>query len=245
MKVESKWAVKMRDKTRIFHYNKTSILIEFDSEINEKLLEFILNFKNKLLENGNEQILQVINTYNSLLIIYKSTINNFYNEKERLLVVISDINVTKKLDMQLKKIPVCYDKDFGLDLELLSDNLQLSISEIISRHTEPIYRVFFIGFLPGFPYLDGLDSSLYYRRKSQPRPQISTGSVGITDKQTGIYPLDSPGGWQIIGRSPIELFNSNQQNDLCYLKPGDKVQFEPISKEEFEYIQYQSNEKSN
>lgn len=231
--------MKMTDKTRVFQFNETSILLKFDSEINEKLLNFILNLKENIVNNNHKQILQVITSYNSLLVIYNSTINNFYDKKKEFLQLVSEVKVINKSDSKVKKIPVCYEADFGWDLESLSEDLGLPVSEIIRKHTEPIYTVYFIGFLPGFPYLGGLDSSLFHRRKSQPRRQIPEGSVGIADKQTGIYPLDSPGGWQIIGRSPIRLFDPNQPEQLSYLKAGDKIQFEGISKEEFEYIKSQ------
>lgn len=230
----------MTDKTRVFQFSNTSILIEFDSEINETLLDFILSLKDNLMADNNKSILQVITSFNSLLILYSSTINNFYGEEKRLLQLISKMKVQNKSDSEVKKIPVCYEEDFGWDLELLSDDLELAIPEIIKKHSQATYRVYFIGFLPGFPYLGGLDSSLYHRRKPQPRRQIPAGSVGIADKQTGIYPSDSPGGWQIIGRSPIQLFDPNHTERLCYLKAGDRIQFESISKEEYEYIQSQS-----
>lgn len=232
----------MKYKPRIFQFNEISVLIEFDAEINEKLLGFILNLKENLFKNKSKQILQIINSYNSLLIMYVSTINNFYDKENELLQLIADVKVLHKSDSNIKKIPVCYEDDFGWDLELLSDNLGLSKSEIIELHSKPIYTVYFIGFIPGFPYLGGLDSSLYHKRKPQPRRIIPSGSVGIADQQTGIYPTDSPGGWQIIGKSPIRLFNPNQTEQLCYLKAGDRIQFESISKEEFEYIQ---SEKAN
>ncbi|GAA0761441.1 5-oxoprolinase subunit PxpB [Psychroflexus lacisalsi] len=231
----------MSHKFRIFQINERSILVEFDEEINENLLNHLLYLKNKLLTDKHELILQVINSYNSLLIIYKHTINNFYEAKKDLLEQIYDSKIVNILDSPIKKIPVCYDHDYGWDLELLSEDLSLSVDEIIKNHSEAVYTVYFIGFLPGFPYLGGLDSSLFHRRKSQPRRQIPSGSVGIADQQTGIYSLDSPGGWQIIGRSPIQLFDSENPTRYCYLQAGDKIQFEPITKDEFEDIQSQFN----
>ncbi|MFO7745252.1 MAG: 5-oxoprolinase subunit PxpB [Psychroflexus sp.] len=231
----------MTHKSRIFQINETSILVEFDEKIDQNLLSYLLHLKKELSTDSHEQVLQIINAYNSLLIIYKFTINNFYDVKKRILEKISDVNIGNNLKLPIKKIPVCYDLDYGWDLELLSENLDLSIDQIIKKHSEVIYTVFFIGFLPGFPYLGGLDSLLFYRRKSKPRRQILAGSVGIADKQTGIYPIDSPGGWQIIGRSPIQLFNKNHSEQLCFLQAGDRIQFERISKDEFEYIQSQTN----
>jgi inhibitor of KinA len=227
----------MRESVRIFQFSERSILIEFDRDINKNLLYFLLNLKENIFLNKGEQILQVTNTYDSLLVIYKSTINNFYSEKNNFFELISNISTTDMPKTSTKKIPVCYESDFSLDLEEVSEKTGLSISEIIKRHTRPIYTVYFIGFLPGFPYLGGMDSSLFCRRKSNPRPKINSGSVGIAGSQTGIYPSSSPGGWQIIGRTPLSLFDIHKTDNPCVLSPGDSLQFESISKEEFDDLQ--------
>ena len=227
----------MSESVRIFQLSERSILIEFNRDINKNLLYFLLNLKENIFLNKGEQILQVTNTYNSLLVIYKSTINNFYSEKDNFLELISDVSTTDMPKTPTRKIPVCYELDFGLDLEEVSKKTGLSISEIIKRHTHPIYTIYFIGFLPGFPYLGGMDSSLFCRRKSTPRSKINSGSVGIAGSQTGIYPSNSPGGWQIIGRTPLSLFDSHKTDTPCVLSPGDSLQFESISKEEFDDLQ--------
>ena len=222
-------------KPHIFQYNETSILIEFEEDIDENLLNILLQLKKSIFQNNDKQILHITNTYNSLLVIYKNTINNIYAVKNEIIELIQRVNTDLKLEASIKTIPVCYDHEFGWDLDLLSNELELSIPEIIDKHTAHTYSVFFIGFLPGFPYLEGLDSSLFHRRKLQPRQKIPTGSVGIADQQTGIYPTDSPGGWQIIGRSPVNLFDINNNNP-SFLTAGDQVRFEQITKDEFEYI---------
>lgn len=232
----------MSESVRIFQLSERSILIEFNQDINKNLLYFLLNLKENIFLNKGEQILQVTNTYNSLLVIYKSTINNFYSEKDNFLELISDVSTTDMPKTPTRKIPVCYELDFGLDLEEVSEKTGLSISEIIKRHTRPIYTVYFIGFLPGFPYLGGMDSSLFCRRKSNPRSKINSGSVGIAGSQTGIYPSSSPGGWQIIGRTPLSLFDSHKTDTPCVLSPGDSLQFESISKEEFDDLQSHPSE---
>jgi len=128
----------------------------------------------------------------------------------------------------LWKIPVCYDDAFALDLDEISIKKNLSKQKIIALHTQAIYTIYFIGFLPGFLYLGGLDPALNFPRKSTPRLQIKKGAVGIGGKQTGVYPTQSPGGWNIIGNSPISFFNVSTKIP-CFAKAGDKIQFYSIS----------------
>lgn len=129
------------------------------------------------------------------------------------------------------EIPICYEK--GLDLDLLSDSLKISIEEIIRIHLKGIYRSLFIGFTPGFIYADGLDRRLAYPRKKNPRTHILSGSVGIGGEQTGIYSLDSPGGWNIIGRTPIKLFNVEEDPPMK-IQVGTPFTFKRINNETFE-----------
>ena len=157
---------------------------------------------------------------------------NFEKEISKLKDLYSSITSQDILTSRLWYIPVCYDESFGIDLEVLSQAKKISKKTIVERHTKAIYAVYFIGFLPGFLYLGGLNSDLHLDRKTTPNLNVKKGSVGIGGKQTGIYPQDSPGGWHIIGNSPLELFNP-KQNPPCFLKAGDKVKFHPISKSEY------------
>ena len=130
---------------------------------------------------------------------------------------------------------MCYDATFGLDLEELTSFYQLKKEEIIEMHSSAVYTVYMIGFVPGFPYLGGLAEKLIAPRKQNPRSAIAAGSVGIAGKQTGIYPLETPGGWQIIGRTPLKLFDVNRQQPSL-LKAGDKIKFNSISLNEYEEL---------
>ena len=129
-------------------------------------------------------------------------------------------------------IPVCYDEEFGLDIERVMTHTSLTAEEIIQRHTKPLYTVYMMGFLPGFPYLGQLDETLATPRLATPRRSVAKGSVGIGGNQTGIYPLESPGGWNMIGKTPIELF-SIDRSEPFFLQAGDSLQFVPIKKSEF------------
>ena len=129
-------------------------------------------------------------------------------------------------------IPVCYDSEFGQDLISLAAEKNLSPNEFIQLHSEPLYRIHFFGFLPGFFYLNGLSEKLYAPRKSTPSTAVPPGSVAIGGSQTGIYPMQSPGGWHIVGRSPLTFFDSKQPIPV-WAKPGEQIQFVPISLSEF------------
>ncbi len=125
-------------------------------------------------------------------------------------------------------IPVCYDPSLGVDLPWVSSHLNLSVDEIISLHTSVAYRVYMIGFIPGFPYMGTLPKQLEVPRKQTPSLKIPMGSVAIAGKQTGIYPAEVPGGWQVIGRTPLKMFDPST-SPCSFLNAGDLVQFNPIT----------------
>lgn len=213
-----------------------SILIDFGEEISSGSLEKVLFFKKKIEKSNFKQKVEVINTYNSLLISYLFTIEDVYGEVLRLKGLVRQANIPKKSNYKIFQIPVCYDKDFGLDLEYISKANNLTIEDIIELHTAPLYQIYFIGFLPGFLYLGGLDNSLHISRKKSPRKSVEKGAVGIGENQTGIYPKSSPGGWQILGKTPIDLFNKNEDPPTKF-SAGDKIKFVAVSKNEFVEIE--------
>lgn len=213
-----------------------AILVQFELEINENLLEKLLFYKFEIQNFYAEEEVEVINTYNSLLIYYVSNIEDVYGEVSVIKQLLAKANIDKKLDSRLFHIPVCYDLKFGWDLELVCREKKLSTGEVIRLHTQPIYTVHFLGFLPGFLYLGGLEKSLQISRKTQPRLKVEKGAVGIGENQTGIYPKSSPGGWQIIGNSPVEFFNK-MKTPPTEISAGDKVKFYSISFSEYGEIQ--------
>jgi KipI family sensor histidine kinase inhibitor len=213
-------------------YGERSILIEWSSKIDKNILEDLIFFKEKLEKALFKEIVYINSAYNSILISYNSIIENIYDDVLILKdIYSSEINVIAKRSI-LWRIPVCYDDEFAIDLEAISLHIKLSKNEIITLHSNAIYTVFFIGFLPGFLYLGGLNETLYFPRKPTPRLHIEKGAVGIGGTQTGIYPNTSPGGWNIIGNSPINFFDSNKV-EPCFAKAGDKIQFYAISKKKY------------
>ncbi|MFB8423871.1 5-oxoprolinase subunit PxpB [Priestia megaterium] len=148
----------------------------------------------------------------------------------------------KGLDHRTVSIPVCYGGEYGPDLEYVARHHNLTPEEVISIHSEGEYLAYMIGFAPGFPFLGGLSEKIATPRRSSPRTSIPAGSVGIAGMQTGVYPISTPGGWQLIGQTPIKLFLP-EQNPPSLLQAGDIVKFEPISKEEYQELQAKEGEK--
>ncbi|MHA7941540.1 5-oxoprolinase subunit PxpB [Formosa sp. 3Alg 14/1] len=215
-------------------FGEHAILIEWPNHISKPILEDLTRFKNKIKRSEVEHIREIRAAYQSILIVYHSVIS-FEKEVDLLKNIYNSEAISSYKKSKLWKIPVCYDDAFGLDLETMSASKNMSKADIVKRHSEVIYTVYFIGFLPGFLYLGGLDDALITPRKSTPRPRIEKGSVAIGGNQTGIYPSDSPGGWNIIGQTPVNFFNPNTKTP-CFAQSNDSIQFYPVSLKEFENI---------
>ena len=210
-------------------------LIQWPKEIDKDILTNISLFRSKIQESMGEYVLETVPAYNSLTVFFDtgrikysavvSDLKEIYESKDQKLIIAN----------KLWKIPVCYDDEFSLDLGLLAKAKKIKKEKIIALHSEPIYDIYFIGFLPGFLYLGGLPEVLEYQRKDKPRMNIRQGDVALAGNQTGIYPRESPGGWNIIGNSPLSFFNVDVFPP-CFAVAGDKVKFVPIDKKEYNRI---------
>jgi inhibitor of KinA len=160
---------------------------------------------------------------------YTSAFETVRNQLETILL--QKVQDVKKPARRLK-IPVCYAAKYGWDLSDMAMQLKLAVEEIVAIHTSRKYRVYMVGFLPGFAYMGEVDERIAVPRKQEPRLQIGEGYVGIAGKQTGIYPLPSPGGWQIVGRTPVKLFDKHKEDPVLF-KAGDEVEFFSITENEF------------
>ena len=232
----------MDKKPTYKQFGEKAILVEWQAIIDDEILNDILLFVEKIKANKKNNYIDLIQGYNSLTIIYKKFIENFCEEVALLKSVYSSTLKIAKQDYFLWEIPVCYDLEFGIDLQEMSKKSSLEIDEIIKTHSETIYKVFFIGFLPGFLYLGGLNEQLFFDRKPNPRLHVAKGSVAIGGMQTGVYPQNSAGGWNIIGKTPIDFFDVNQPNP-CFAKAGDFIKFNPISLDEFYQLEKEIEDK--
>ena len=235
----------MNKKPTYIQFGEKAILVEWQAIIDAEVLNNILLFIEKIKVSKEVNCIDLIQGYNSLTIIFKEFIENFNEEVTLLKSVYSSTLKTTKQDYFLWEIPVCYDLEFGIDLQEMSKKSSLEIDEIIKIHSENIYKIFFIGFLPGFLYLGGLNEQLFFDRKPNPRLHVAKGSVAIGGMQTGVYPQNSAGGWNIIGKTPVNFFNIEKPNP-CFAKAGDFIKFKSVSLNEFyqlekeiEYENYQ------
>ena len=208
-----------------------AILVRFSGGIRPDLLNTVLEARKRLLENIVEVKVHVINTYDSLAVIYPTRIEKIYEEVLQVEYLLEDLGPAPLKGNREYRIPVCYHQKFALDLIQLSVEKDLEPRTIVDLHTAGLYTVYFLGFLPGFPYLGGLDERLHTPRRNSPRSQVMKGAVGIGGEQTGIYPEESPGGWHIIGNCPIRLFDPGR-NPPCQIQAGDRLRFYEISLEE-------------
>ena len=165
--------------------------------------------------------------YRSLLVVFDSLAISPAVLQTRISAVAAQSSSSGLPQAKRVTVPVFYGGDYGPDLESVSVHLGISAEEVIRLHTETVYRVYMIGFTPGYPYMGELPEALAIPRRKTPRTRVPKGSVGIAQRQTGIYPVDSPGGWQIIGWTPIELFDPNRQLPSL-LEMGDRVKFEAV-----------------
>lgn len=154
---------------------------------------------------------------------------------ERIIAVVANLSIGSVADSATIEIPVCYGGDFGPDIETLAAHVRLGVDDVIARHCRNLYRVAMLGFAPGFPYLLGLDRTLEMPRRADPRTRVPAGSVAIGGAQTGIYPHETPGGWHVIGRTPLRLFDASREPPAL-LEPGIGIRFRAISAEEFKSL---------
>ena len=212
---------------RIIHITPLLTEIFWDEKISNALLEKRLALLDSIKKELSEDILDLRSGYNSIAIRWKSKIKS-----GRLEELTQNIVVSKSKVFKTWEIPVCYGERFGKDLSSLANAKSLSEDQIIQLHSEENYRIHFYGFLPGFMYLSGLRPELHERRKPVPDRNVPAGSVAIGGAQTGIYPSSSPGGWHLIGQTPLVLFDPSKPQPVG-VQVGDWIRFRAISAAEF------------
>ena len=226
-----------------------ALVFSLEEKMSEEIIEKIMALKKTIESFHFDFIKELIPSYHTISLVYD--INLFYENE---IATIHNHSITdfgnamltafnsaaknstlKNSSEKIIRIPVCYDERLGIDLENIVTKNKISVDEIIQKHTEEIYLVYCLGFLPGFAYMGKVNERIQIARHASPRKVVMAGSVGIAGMQTGIYPMNSPGGWQIIGRTPLKIFDQDPRV-LGKLEAGNRIQFYPISFTEFEKL---------
>lgn len=223
---------------RILAAGDAAITVEFGNEISPEINRKIRAFCDELKAEKIEGITDIIPTFRSVLINYLP-VKIAYNEiVTRVNVILETNRQAETKSMRIHMIPVCYGGEFGPDLEDVAEFAGLGVEDTIALHSSKPYLIYMLGFLPGFSYLGGLDMRLAMPRLETPRIRIEAGSVGIGGESTGIYPLASPAGWRLIGRTPLKTYDPDREIPILY-EAGEYIQFVPIDLEEYIRIEKQ------
>jgi len=222
-----------------------ALTIRLGIAITEETHQKVMALFHHLKKDNISAVKDIIPAYTSVTVVYDimqakkhTQISSHDYIRNAIQQSILQCNWDAAISSALIEIPVCYDESFGIDLRTMAEQKKISIEEIINIHTSTVYHVYMLGFLPGFAYMGIVDSRIATARLQNPRLNVPAGSVGIAGNQTGIYSFDSPGGWTIIGRAALSLFDAAKEKP-CLFEPGNRIQFVPVSKETFEQIKQQ------
>lgn len=216
-------------------YGDSALLVTFGDKISEAIHREVQIFLERVNKKKIKGILECFSAYASVTIQY-----DFFKVSYDELVAQLEQLETEQILLEAPKIvqiPVCYHANFSLDMEAVMEQTNLTKREVIRLHTAPTYLVYMLGFTPGFFYLGGMHKKLKCTRKKTPRLRIEAGAVGIANTQTGVYSVPSPGGWQIIGKTPVLIFDRKKEENPFLVKRGDRVQFYEISLKEYNKMQ--------
>lgn len=213
-----------------------SVVMEFGNSIKPEINAKIRNMVTAVEENSIKGILEIIPTYRSILIIYDPLQIQYNSLVKYLKETLNRLGNASEDVTRIVELPTVYGGEYGPDIEFVANHNNLTVEEVIKLHSSTDYLLYMLGFTPGFGYLGGMSKKIETPRLQVPRTKIPAGSTGIAGSQTGIYPIDSPGGWQLIGRTPVKLYDPLSTPPIL-LNAGDFVRFIPVSEEEYLKIQ--------
>ncbi|MCA1755846.1 MAG: 5-oxoprolinase subunit PxpB [Bacteroidales bacterium] len=221
---------------KIYNSGESAIFCSLGEEISPGVYSRVNDFEKFIKQLDLQGIIETVPSYSGLMIYY----NPGLLERETLVNAVNRFQLSGNMEPDEKQmpgvvVPVCYGGMYGPDLQHVAEQCSLEPDEVISIHSSVSYLIYMLGFTPGFPYLGGMDSRISTPRKDDPALSVPAGSVGIAGDQTGIYPVASPGGWQIIGRTPVTLFNPSLESPFLF-EPGMRVTFRSVSADEFRVI---------
>jgi len=201
---------------------------EIDQETNLKVIKYFKNLKELKIEG----VTNITPSYNKLIISFDQSVINYENLKNK--IVDLKLNNKENQNNKLIKVPVCIDEEFSLDIKRLSEKLKIKDDQIYNSFFNKEYYCYMTGFIAGMPFLGDTKENIRLNRLETPRVKVPKGSIGITEQFCNIYTYESPGGWNIIGNTPVKVFDQSNQKNPTLINPGDKVTFYKISKQEYQ-----------
>lgn len=223
------------EKISILTAGDSAVTVEFANEISHEINRRVIAFGRALAKKKIKGVLEFIPTFRSVTVFYDPCLISYGKLCKVLTRMVENTEDTGEDTKRVFYIPVCYEEAYAPDMHTVMEHTGLSRQSIIDLHSGRDYLIYMLGFLPGFAYLGGLDERLHTPRLAVPRTKIEAGSVGIGGSQTGIYPLDSPGGWQLIGKTPVRPYEERRENPILY-RAGDYIRFVPIKEKEYQEI---------
>ena len=218
----------------ILNLGDAAVYCDFGKDVNQEINTNVINYFKNIKDKNIEGITNITPSYNKLIVSFDLTVTNYSKIKK--LIENIEINDKSEKVKKLIEVPICCENNLKLDDDRLEKILKIKFDKILENFFNKEYFCYMTGFIAGMPFLGDINEKLRAKRLETPRVKVPKGSVGLTEQFCNIYTYESPGGWNIIGNTPLEIFNKNNQDDPALINPGDKVKFKQITKEEYDKI---------
>ena len=218
----------------ILNLGDAAVYCDFGKDVNQEINTNVIKYFKNIKDKNIEGITNITPSYNKLIVSFDLTVTNYSKIKK--LIENIEINDKSEKVKKLIEVPICCEDNLKLDDNRLEKILKIKFDKILENFFNKEYFCYMTGFIAGMPFLGDINEKLRAKRLETPRVKVPKGSVGLTEQFCNIYTYESPGGWNIIGNTPLEIFNKNNQDDPALINPGDKVKFKQITKEEYDKI---------